>query len=60
MRFNATPEENRLGQIVDPYMRVFFNPFRVGLDEKAPQEVKDAYLELQELVDEHFDSCRDF
>nr|DAL33381.1 MAG TPA_asm: hypothetical protein [Caudoviricetes sp.] len=60
MRRNSTPEERRLGQIVEPYMKVFRNPFRVGLDETAPQDVKNAYSKLQNLIEENDRACRDF
>lgn len=60
MRFNLTDEEKKLSDLVTPYIRVSIHPFRSELDPAAPQEVKDAYFKLQELVDEHFDSCRDF
>jgi len=60
MRFNLTDEERKLRDLVTPYIRVSIHPFRSELDPAAPQEVKEAYSKLQELVNEHFESCRDF
>lgn len=59
MRFSSTPEEERLLELTKPYMRVFFNPFRTGIDPNAPKEIKDAYYKLGELTAEHIKSCQE-
>lgn len=60
MRFNSTPEEKELLELTKPYMRVFFKPFRTGIDPKAPAEIKEAYDRLGKLTAKHIKECQEF
>lgn len=60
MRFVYTDEERRLSAMVAPYRKIYFNPIRGGIDENAPDEIKQAYDKLMKLLDEHFEACREY
>ena len=60
MRYNLTPEQEELSELVLPYRRIFFNPLRPGIDPDAPDEVKKAYARLKELTKERRQSCQEY
>lgn len=60
MRFAYTDEEMRLSDMVAPYQKIYFNPLRGGIDENAPDEIKQAYDKLMKLLEEHAEACREY
>ena len=60
MRFVLTDEEKRLGNIVDPWMKLSMKPFGYKLVDDAPDNVKEAYAKLNALLIEHENACSDY